>query len=382
MLLALALAAVHLAGTVAAPAYAPAAPASAFGVNASFYRAPPGDAAPTLAAISAGGLSTVREGRGGNWAVVEPEPPSGGTHRYVWATPDRVQADLAAHGLRWYAYLGLTPTWDSAATGGPPRDAAAVRDFAAYARAFAERYGRGGSFWRAHPELPYLPVTDYELANEPNGPGGLRAGWTPEKLAEVTAAAGQAIRSVDPGATVIPAAFSQLGDPASDDQDAGSWVTAMLEHRPGLEIDVVGVNLYRGAGSSNSVPAFESRLRGLRAELRAAGAGGAPIDIDEIGWVTGPNPYGAIPVSEDQRAENLAEIATRWPQSNCGIRELLPFVWSAGIGNPGEVPRGFELFGGEHANEPNEAGSAYTWAVQRQAGNGWLPPVRNRPVIC
>ena len=382
MLLALALAAVHVAGTVVAPAYAPETPPSAFGVNASFYRAPAGDARPMLSAISAGGLGTVREGRGGNWAVAEQNPPRGRTHHYDWSTADRVQADLAAHGLRWYAYVGLTPTWDSAAVGGPPKDAGAVRDFAAYAAAFARRYGRDGSFWKAHPGLTYLPVADYELANEPNGPAGRQAGWTPERLAAITASAGPAIKSVDPGARVIPAAFSQLGDPASDGQDAGSWVAAMLKRRRGLKIDVVGINLYRGTGGSNSVPAFESTLRGLRAELRSAGAGDAPVDIEEIGWVTRPNPYGAIPVSTDQRAANLSEIATRWPQSNCDVREILPFVWAAGIGNPGEVPAGFELFGGEHGDEPNDAGSAYTWAVQRQTGQGWLPPDRTRPEIC
>lgn len=382
MLLALALAAAHVAGVPAAPLYAPEVPPSTFGVNASFYRAPPGQAGPMLAAISAGGIAVVREGRGGNWAVAEPDPPAGGVHRYSWATSDRVQADLAAHGLRWYSYIGLTPTWDSVGIGGPPKDGAAVRDFAAYARAFAERYGRGGSFWRAHPELPDLPVTDYELANEPNGPGGRQAGWTPQVLALMTTEAGAAIRSVDPAATVIPAAFSQLGSPAQDDQDAGSWVSSMLKRRPGERFDAVGVNLYRGADGSNSIPSFEETLRGLRRELDAAGAGGVPIDVDEIGWVTSPNPYGATPVSAEQRARNLAEIVARWPQSSCNIREILPFVWSTGIGNPGEVPAGFELFGGDGRDEPNEAGSAYTAAVERATGRGLLPPWHRRAAIC
>jgi hypothetical protein len=382
MLLALALAAVHVAGTVAGPVYAPETPASTFGVNASFYRAAPGDAGPMLSAISAGGLGTVREGRGGNWSVVEPNPPAGGVHRYAWATPDRVEADLAAHGLRWYAYIGLTPRWDSAVIGGPPKDAAAVGDFAAYARAFAQRYGRGGAFWKAHPELPYLPVTDYELANEPNGPAGRQAGWTPAKLAAITAAGQEAIKSADPSATVIPAAFSQLGDPATDGQDAGSWVASMLKHSRGLNLDAIGINLYRGAGGSNSVPAFETTLRGVRAELQAAGAGQVPIDIDEIGWVTQPNRYGVTAISEGQRAQNLTEIVSRWPQSNCDIRKILPFIWSSGIGNPGEVPPGFELFGGDHGDEPNQAGSAYTWAVQRATGHGLLPPWRAWADIC
>src|SRR4029079_8426520 len=131
---------------------------------------------------------------------------------------------------------------------------------------------------------------------EPNGPPQLGS-WSPARLAEITAAAGAAIKSVDPHATVIPAAFSQIGDPGADDQDAGSWVRAMLTHDPGLRIDAVGLNLYRGFGGSNGVPAFVCRLRDVRAELHSDGAGAAPIDVDEIGWVTGPTPYGVTPVS-------------------------------------------------------------------------------------
>jgi len=381
MLIALLVAASQVAGAVGGQLYTPEAQPAAFGVNASFYKAAPGQAGPMLDAMLRGGLDTVREGRGGNWAVVEPDPPVGGAHRYQWSTPDRVQEGLAAHGLRWYAFIGLTPAWDAAAPNGPPKDPRAVRDFASYARAFARRYGRAGSFWRSHPALPYLPVTDYELANEPNGPPQLGS-WSPARLAEITAAAGAAIRSVDPRATVIPAAFSQIGDPGADDQDAGSWVRAMLTHDPGLRIDAVGLNLYRGFGGSNGVPAFERTLRGVRAELRSAGAGAAPIDVDEIGWVTGPNPYGVTPVSEAQRAANLREIAERWPQSNCGIRVIQPFIWSEGIGNPGEVPRGFELFTGDQGDDPTRSGAAYTYAVVRQTGSGWLPPLRRRPRIC
>jgi hypothetical protein len=156
----------------------------------------------------------------------------------------------------------------------------------------------------------------------------------------------------------------------------------MLNRSPGLNLDAIGINLYSGAGGSNSVPAFEATLRGVRAELRAAGAGRVPIDIDEIGWVTGPNRYGIIPISAEQRAQSLTDIVSRWPQSNCDIREILPFIWSAGLGNPGEVPRGFELFGGAHGDEPNQAGSAYTWAVERATGRGILPPWRGRADIC
>jgi hypothetical protein len=383
MLLALALAAVQVAGTAAGPLYAPAEPPAAFGVNASFYRAAPGQADRMLASIEAGGIGTVREGRAGNWGEVEPSAPVDGVHHYEWATPDGVQASLAAHGLRWYAYIGLTPSWDAADASSPngPPVASGIRDFAAYVRAFARRYGRDGTFWPAHPALPYLPVTDYELTNEPNDPA-LAGAWSPAELGRLTETAQAAIKSVDRRATVIPAAFSQLSDPASDKGDAGSFVAAMLKSRPGLDLDAIGLTLYRGARGSSGVPALETTLRGVRTELRAAGAGSVPIDVDEIGWIAGPNPYGVQPVTEDERAADLRAIASRWPQSNCAIRVILPFIWSDGIGNPGEVPSGFSLFTGDQGDDPTPSGSAYTWSVLRATGREWIPPGRERPEIC
>ncbi len=48
----------------------------------------------------------------------------------------------------------------------PPRNASS---YAAYAGAFAARYGPGGSFWAEHPMIAPLPVTTYEIWNEPDG---------------------------------------------------------------------------------------------------------------------------------------------------------------------------------------------------------------------
>jgi hypothetical protein len=381
MFLALALVAAQAASALAGPAYRSEVPPQVFGVNASFYRAPPQNAGKMLDAIGASGISTVREGRAGNWAVVEPSPPIGTRHRYLWSTPDRVQEELASHGLHWYAYVGLAPSWDSAVLGGPPRGRRGRNDFTAYVTAFAHRYGRNGEFWRAHPRLPYLPVTDYELANEPSSPA-LHGAWTPAQLTRITRTAQSAIKAVDPRATVIPAAFNQTGPPDSDPGDAGSWLRAMLQLDPALRIDAVGVNLYRGAGGSGTLSAFETILREIRAELRRAGAGSVPIDVDEIGWQTRPNPLGITPVPPAERAANLSAMVTRWPLSNCKVRRLMPFIWSQGHGNPGEVPTGFALFTGEADDQPTISGAALTASIERAVGMGWLPPQRRRERIC
>ena len=62
----------------------------------------------------------------------------------------------AAH-LRLYPMLGLPK----------PGSRADANAMAAFVSSFAQQYGRGGTFWSQHPELPYLPVESYEIGNEP-----------------------------------------------------------------------------------------------------------------------------------------------------------------------------------------------------------------------
>lgn len=78
---------------------------------------------------------------------------------FVWAPFDAIVATLADHGLRWFPILDYSPAWASTdgTPFGAPSDPAA---FAAYAAAFAARYGVGGSFWASNPQLPELPVAE------------------------------------------------------------------------------------------------------------------------------------------------------------------------------------------------------------------------------
>jgi hypothetical protein len=54
-------------------------------------------------------------------------------------------------------------------------EAEEIPGWTAFAQNAVKRYGYSGEFWAAHPGLPYLPVTEWEIWNEPNAvaPGGL-----------------------------------------------------------------------------------------------------------------------------------------------------------------------------------------------------------------
>ena len=102
-----------------------------------------------LAAVRATGATVARSDA--LWEAAEPHAPAGGRHHYDWSFDDQIAGSLAAHGLTWLPIIDYTAPWAQSVSGqdhSPPRSDA---DYAAYAGAFAARYGSGGTFWRAHP---------------------------------------------------------------------------------------------------------------------------------------------------------------------------------------------------------------------------------------
>src|SRR5205807_8886011 len=109
-------------------------------------------------------------------------------------------------------------------------------DYAAYAAAVSARYGPGGSFWRAHPGLPALPVRQLEIWNEPDNGSFWRPGPDAARYALLYAAARDAIHAVDPSGRVLVGGLSQ----------APTFLPAMLVADPTLRtgIDAVAIHPY------------------------------------------------------------------------------------------------------------------------------------------
>ena len=76
-------------------------------------------------------------------------------------------------------------------------------DYSRFARAAAARYGSQGSFWSEHPEIPRLPVTDWQLWNEPNLQGFWRPKLSAKSYVGLLRVFSRAMRSGDPDAHVL-----------------------------------------------------------------------------------------------------------------------------------------------------------------------------------
>jgi hypothetical protein len=191
-----------------------------------------------------------------------------------------VQLTAAAH-LRLYPMLGLPSSQ------GPAADASAM---ASFVTSFARRYGRGGSFWAEHPELPYLPVESYEIGNEPDITPTAPADQTslhyadPAAFAQVYESSRTALHQVDPGAQAVVGGMLDSG--AIGLSDAERYLSAIGP------MDAVGYHPYL-----YDVTRMQQDTAALRQWLDTHGHRGVPLDINEFGAANGvtagPAAWGA-----------------------------------------------------------------------------------------
>jgi hypothetical protein len=291
-----------------------------------------------LRAVRASGLTHARTDAFWMWA--EPRPPRRGIHHYDWWRLDAVATAIARQRLHWLPILDYSAIWAATYKGdyhSPPRSNA---DYAAYAHAFAARYGRGGTFWRGHPRLPRLPVTDYEIWNEPNSGKWF---WKPKpdaaRYADMYLRARDAIHAVDGRATVVVGGL--VAHP--------SFVAAMYAARPDLRgnVDALGWHAY-----APRVEGLLTGLRDLRATLELEGEPDLPLQVTELGWPTGGNDPTVL--RESARATALETAADRIARSDCGVSSVIAYTWRTprhdatgfGIrrpdGRPGPSSRAFD----------------------------------------
>jgi hypothetical protein len=287
------------------------------------------------------------------WEASEPAAPVGTAHSYDWGFDDQIATALATAGLRWLPVLDYSAPWAQSITGqdhSPPRSDA---EFAAYAEAFAARYGAGGSFWKLHPQLTALPVDTFEIWNEPDN----AEFWTPQPnptaYAGLYLAARLAIDTVDASARVIVGGLTRLP----------SFLPAMLVALPSLRghIDGVGIHPY----GTPSV-AFD-RVRTARGALRLLGMAGVPLYATEFGWTTqrpGALDYVPAAIRPSYITRTLGEFAHR----RCGLANALIYTWYSPEQDPGDSQQWYGLSG--RSAEGTPATAAFADALRAAAHPG------------
>jgi len=324
-------------------------PASFFGVNDEVLFSTPQSQWPAqLTEMQNGGVRFVRTDA--DWGMAESTPPVGGVHTYDWSQFDALVAALASHQLTWFPIIDYSAWWASAIYHDPYAPPRNDSDYAHYANALAQRYGANGVFWQEHPELPYLPVEQWEIWNEENYTGVYwQTGYDPGRYIDLYLAARGAIRSVDPSAKVV---VGGLGDgPGS----YTSYIARMYQHRPDAkgQIDAIGLHPYpqdEGQTAASSMQAIAT----LRTYLNSVGDENVPIEITEVGWTTESN--GGV--ADSYRAQQLTQLIDDLAASNEGVTEFMPYAWATDHA----VPDYFGMFNSD--GTPTLEGTAYLEAIK------------------
>jgi hypothetical protein len=257
-------------------------------------------------------------------------------HRFDWSFDDEVAGALAALRLRWLPILDYTAAWDQSLPGrdhSPPRDPA---DYAAYAGAFAARYGTDGSFWRAHPRLPQLPVAQYEIWNEPDNAAFWVPAPDPAAYARLYVAAAAAIHAADPSAQVL---IGGLTKPRT-------FMPAVLAADPSLRLGIGGVAIHPYGATPSAVLAH---VAAARAVLDSLGMALTPLYVTEFGWTT--SPPGALDGAPARlRPAYIQQTLAALGHSGCGLAAVTLYTWVT----PQRYPRDAQDWFG--VSPPGDAG--------------------------
>ena len=218
------------------------------------------------------------------WGLLEPQPGV-----YNWSSADALMQNVAAAGLTPAVQFANSPNWIS--PNNPMRPPiysnSEIGAWQEFLRNFVHRYGPKGSFWAAHPTLPYHPVGSYEIWNEPN----LRINWGGPPNARdylgLLRASKPVIRGVDPSAQILFAGLFPFPRPEFGVK-ALKFLNRFYRYKGAKKsFDILSLHPYSFL-PNQVVPT----VRLFRKLLNAHRSAKKPIWITELGWTTGGHDFG------------------------------------------------------------------------------------------
>jgi hypothetical protein len=227
------------------------------------------------------------------WPHIQPETQAGepgGEPAYKWGYTDRIVTQATINGMKVLPFVYGTPTWAGNSVRLPPvRSERARRAWDALFRALVGRYGPGGTFW-TEPELAPegydpIPITDWQIWNEPNSPTFMKQGHdTAGAYARTLDIAATAIRETDPDAWVVSAGL--FASPKGG-EEFENFLDRLFRHGSVEEdIDALGLHPY-----APKISKLVSRFDFARNVMAKHGIS-RPIWVTELGWPTGGTKVG------------------------------------------------------------------------------------------
>lgn len=211
------------------------------------------------------------------WSAVEATDP-------FFAAPDWEGFDhgvelAARHGMTVLPFVWGTPSWLAGELRlEPVGNVQQSRAWAAFLHRAVRRYGAGGSFWREHEDLPYLPVRLWEIWNEQNIVTFGRA--DPKRFARLVRTSGRAMRRADPAAKLILGGFFGRPLQIPPNMHSGKFLSELYRARDVKRwFDGVALHPYVARAA-----AMRGQIVNLRRVMRLHGDAATPLYVTELGW--------------------------------------------------------------------------------------------------
>jgi hypothetical protein len=208
-----------------------------------------------------------------DWSTIETARGS-----YDLSYYDDYVAAAADHGIRILPILFNAPSFHLGRRAGraacPPRSNAT---FAAFARVLVRRYGPRGTLWRERPNVRKLPITAWQIWNEPN----LEIYWcgktNARRYVAMLRTVGKAIKKVDRRAEIVTAGLpnSKLSSAVPLTRFIGQMYRAGARRA----FDSLAINSY-----AKDQRELGSLLTSIRRLMNSGGDRRGRIWITEIGW--------------------------------------------------------------------------------------------------
>jgi hypothetical protein len=282
--------------------------------------------------------------------------------KYDWRLTDAVMTAAAKHGLRVLPTIQLVPRWASSHPNSnnyfryKPKK---PRLIAPFLKQLVKRYGPRGRFFKQHRTLPYDPIHEWQIWNEPE----LKAYWVskyPRDFIPMFRAGANAIHKADRHAKVVlPALAGEIVPKVRR-----AWEELRDFYRAGLkkQFDVIALDQYV-TGQKVSARVSAARLAQTVFFMNTVALQNhdekTPIYLTEMGWPATPKnfPKRLLTNTEVTRRGQIARLKAFYTRMARGPRHRLAraywFTWASSYGEGG-IKSAFD-FDGLNQWVPGEA---------------------------
>ncbi len=305
---------------LAAPAQARSVPRGWLGVQADGPLTQPGGAFDgEWDGIRSAGAETVRVAF--DWREAQPSATAPIDFSHI----DAIVTATARRRLPVLPVVHRTPAWAAARPAdGPASAPKGTQDYARFLTALVGRYGPRGSLWAEHPELPKLPIREWQVWNEPN----LTRYWTSQPFAKpyvaLLRASRRTLRAADPGSKTILAGLPNE-----------SWIALRAVYKAGGKGSFDAVALHPYTGRPHNVIRL---IQFARREMRRYRDNRTPVWLTELSWPASKGKTAGAPgfVTDEKGQASRLKLALSLlarERRTLGIGKVIWYTWISAEGS-------------------------------------------------